>query len=124
MNPKTIKILYWIVTGLFATAMLSDGIVGVMRVEAGKEALAHLGYPVYALTIFGAAKILGSIAILQSKFRTIKEWAYAGFTINFTGAAASHAFVGDAIGVLIQPLMALAVMCISYFLWKKFKAAK
>jgi hypothetical protein len=73
MKSKTIKIIYWSVTGFFALAMLLDGIVGVMRIEAGKEALAHLGYPEYDLTIFGIAKILGSIAILQPKFRTIKE---------------------------------------------------
>jgi len=103
--------------------MLLDGIVGVMRIEAGKEALAHLGYPEYNLTIFGVAKILGSIAILQPKFRTIKEWAYAGFTINFIGAFASHAFVGDGIGMLIPPIITLMIMFTSYLLWKKNEPA-
>jgi len=91
--------------------------------EGEKEALAHLGYPEYDLTIFGVAKILGSIAVLQPKFRTIKEWAYAGFTINFIGAFASHAFVGDGIGMLIPPIITLVIMFISYFLWKKIEAA-
>jgi len=104
--------------------MLLDGIVGVLRIEGGKEALAHLGYPEYNLTIFGVAKILGSIAILQPKFRTIKEWANAGFTINFIGAFASHAFVGDGIGQLIPPVIALVIMFISYILWKKIETAK
>jgi len=122
MKPKTIKIIYWSVTIFFALAMLLDGIVGVMRIEAGKEALAHLGYPEYNLTIFGIAKILGSIAILQPKFRTIKEWAYAGFTINFIGAFASHAFVGDGIGMLIPPVITLVIMFISYFLWKRIES--
>ncbi len=123
MKLKTIKIIYWSVTGLFALAMLADGIAGVLRVEGGKEALAHLGYPEYDLTIFGVAKILGSIAVLQPKFRTIKEWAYAGFTINFIGAFASHAFVGDGSVMLIPPIITLVIMFISYFLWKKIEAA-
>ncbi len=123
MKSKTIKIIYWSVTVFFALAMLADGVVGVLRIEGGKEALAHLGYPVYALTIFGVAKILGSIAILQSKFGTIKEWAYAGFTINFIGAFASHAFVGDGSVMLIPPIITLVIMFISYFLWKKIEAA-
>jgi len=122
MKLKTIKIIYWSVTIFFALAMLADGIAGVLRVEGGKEALAHLGYPEYNLTIFGIAKILGSIAILQPKFRTIKEWAYAGFTINFIGAFASHAFVGDGIGTLVPPIITLVIMFISYFLWKKIEA--
>jgi len=114
MKPKTIKIIYWSVTVFFALAMLLDGIAGVTRIEAGKEALAHLGCPEYDLTIFGVAKILGSIVILQPEFRTIKEWAYDGFTINFIGAFASHAFVGDGVGMLIPPVIALALMFISY----------
>lgn len=78
-----------------------------------------LGYPVYFLTILGVAKILGSLAIIQTKFRAIKEWAYAGFTIDYISAAASYYFVnGDTLGMLI-PLVFLAVMFTSYFLWKK-----
>lgn len=53
--------------------MLMDGIGGITRQQAGQDILKHLGYPMYALTIFGVAKILGAIAILQTKFKTIKE---------------------------------------------------
>lgn len=119
MQSKTGKIIYWFVTGLFVLTMLADGIAGVMRVEGGKESFAHLGYPVYFLTILGTAKILGAIAILQTKFRIISEWAYAGFTFNFISAAASHAFVGDGVGMMIVPIIVLAVMFVSYYFWKK-----
>ena len=119
MKPKTIKIIYWIVTILFALAMLMDGIGGLMRVPEGKEGLAHLGYPEYLMSIVGIAKILGVIAILQPKFHAIKEWAYAGFTINFIGATLSHYFVGDAAGMLFAPLVVLTFMFVSYGLWKK-----
>ncbi len=122
MKPKTIKIIYWLVTGLFVLAMFLDGIAGMLRVEAGKEGLAHLGYPMYFLTILGGAKILGAVAILQTKFQTIKEWAYAGFTFNFISAFASHAFVSDGIGMLIPPVVTLVIMFISYFLWKKIES--
>jgi len=99
--------------------MLMDGIGGITRQQAGQDVLKHLGYPMYALTIFGVAKILGAIAILQTKFYTIKEWAYAGFAFNFIGAAASRAFVGDGFGLIIAPIVALAFMFVAYFLWKK-----
>ena len=80
----------------------------------------HLGYPIYVMTIFGFAKILGAIALLQPKYRTTKEWAYAGFTINFIGAFASGFFVGDEIGLLIPPVVALGILLLSYYFWKRY----
>lgn len=103
----------------FALMMIMDGIGGITQQEAGKEVLKHLGYPTYLLIIVGIAKLLGTASILQNKFKTIKEWAYAGFAINFIGAFASRAFVGDGISLLIPPLIALIIMFIPYMLWKK-----
>ncbi len=124
MKAKTIKIIYWILHIIFVLAMLLDGIGGITRAEAGQEVMRHLGYPIYALSIFGVAKLLGVIAILQKKFKTIKEWTYAGFTINFIGAAASRAFVGDEMGLIMPPLIALAFMLITYWLGKKVEEVK
>ncbi len=124
MKSRTVKVAYWIVTVLFALIMLLDGFAGALRVEGGREALAYLGYPEYCLTILGFAKILGAISILQTVFRTIKEWAFAGFTITFIGAFASHAFVGSGIGLLILPIVMLAIMFVSYFLWRKIESEK
>jgi len=119
MKPKTISTWYWVISIIFALFMLMDGIGGITRQQAGQEVLKHLGYPMYALTIFGVAKILGAIAILQTKFKTIKEWAYAGFAFNFIGAAASRAFAGDGFGLIVAPIVVLAFMFVAYFLWKK-----
>jgi DoxX-like family len=122
MKPRTAQIIYWIVTALFAIMMLMDGIAGTLRVAGAKEALAQLDYPVYLATILGIAKIFGVIAILQTVFRTIKEWAYAGFAFVFWGAFASHAFVGSGFGLLILPIIMLAIMFVSYFLWRKIES--
>lgn len=119
MKPKTLKILYWVFTIFVALFMFMDGIGGLMQAEAGKEGLAHLGYPVYLMTIFGVAKLLGAVAILQNKFLVVKEWAYAGFAFTFMGAAASHALFGDGIGMTIAPLVGLAILALPYYFWKK-----
>ena len=124
MGPKTIKILYWAVTILFSLAMLFSGVSEVMRTKQADEVMKHLGYPGYVNTILGVAKILGVIAILQTKFRTIKEWAYAGFTIDFIGAAASLYFAGDGILMALSTIPFFAVMFISYYLWKKVEKIK
>lgn len=116
---KKLKTWYWIATIIFALMMIMDGVGGITQQEAGKEVLKHLGYPMYLLIIVGIAKLLGAASILQNKFISIKEWAYAGFAINFIGAFASRAFVGDGISLLIPPLIALVIMFIPYILWKK-----
>lgn len=119
MKPKTTKILYWIFTILLCLILLADGLGGVTQQQAGQDVLHHLGYPMYLLIITGVAKWLALIAILQTKFTTIKEWAYAGVSINFVGAFASRAFVGDSFFETIFPIFMLGFMFISYFLWKK-----
>ena len=124
MSPKTIKILYWSLTILYSLAMIMDGIGGITRQEAGKEVMTHLGYPVYALTIFGIAKICGAIGLLQMQSRSFKEWAFAGFFINYIGAFASRAFVGDEIGLLVLPLVLLAITILYYWLWKEFEKVR
>jgi uncharacterized membrane protein YphA (DoxX/SURF4 family) len=119
---KKLNTWYWIATIIFALMMIADGFGGITQQEAGKEVLKHLGYPMYLLIIVGIAKLLGAVSILQNKFTAIKEWAYAGFAINFIGAFASRAFVGDGISLLIPPIIALAIMFIPYILWKKLRS--
>ncbi|MFA6248227.1 MAG: DoxX family protein [Mucilaginibacter sp.] len=124
MNTKTVKIVYWGLTILFALAMLGDAYGGISKQEAGQEVMRHLGYPIYIMVITGVFKLFGAIAILQNKFKIIKEWAFAGFAINFIGAFASRAAVGDGAGLLIMPLVILVIMFILYYFWKKYQTIK
>jgi uncharacterized membrane protein len=124
MNPKALKITYWIVTGLFSAFMLMAGITEFIQHESGKEIMRHLGYPYHVLTVLGIGKTLGAIALMQQKFKTIKEWAYAGYTFNFLGAFAARLSAGDSFGLVISPWIFLAVLFLSYFLWKKMEQLK
>ena len=116
---KSRKVVYYVVTTLFALFMLVDGLAGLVRIEEGQEIMEHLGYPVYVLSILGLAKVLGAIGIVQNRFVLLKEWAYAGFVFHFLGACASRSFVGDSFLLIISPLLFLGFMLISYILWKK-----
>lgn len=122
-NMKKTKIIYWVITILFVLAMLQSGITQLIQTEGSKEVMNLLGYPMYLLTILGVTKILGVVVLLQEKLRTLKEWAYAGFTIDFMGASVSGAFIGDML-VVIVPLIFLAIMFLSYILWKKMEQLK
>ena len=119
MKPRTTTILHGSLTVLFCLMMLLDGGAGLLRVEGGEEAMRHLGYPMYILPILGTAKILGALALLQPTFRTLKEWAFAGFTINFIGAGASTAFAGLGMVGALPALVMLVVLFALYYLWKQ-----
>lgn len=119
MTPKTLRMSYWIATILFALLLIMDGLGGVFQAEAGREALLHLGYPPYLLTMMGVAKLLAAAAIVQTRFRTIKEWAFAGFAFTCVGAFWSRAAVGDG-AELLFPVVFLAIMAVPYVLWRKY----
>jgi hypothetical protein len=124
MKPKTIKTLYWIFTVLFLLAMLGDAYGGITMQQAGKDSLAKLGYPFYLMVIMGWAKIAGVLAIAQTRYLVIKEWAYSGFTISFIGAFLSWLAVGAGAAMLIPPVVMLLVMFLTYYLWKRYEQVK
>ncbi|HET7615755.1 MAG TPA: DoxX family protein [Bacillales bacterium] len=75
--------------------MLLGAVSDILSVPSAVAGFRHLGYPVYLLPFLGTAKLLGVIAILSPRFPRVKEWAYAGFTIELTGAMYSTLAVGD-----------------------------
>lgn len=94
-QPRGKVIAYWVTTALLAFVVGSGGIGQLTHQWGTLETVKILGYPVYFLTILGIWKVLGAIAILVPGFARLKEWAYAGIFFDMTGAAASHASVGD-----------------------------
>lgn len=95
MNPKSIKIIYWIFTGL---VILLIGFGSIFDAIAAPEAVAYvtrLGYPAYLIPFLGVAKLLGIIAILIPGYPRLKEWAYAGLVFDLVGALYSHIAFGD-----------------------------
>jgi uncharacterized membrane protein len=87
---KRNKIIYWVATLWLALGMTSTGIVQLLNMKEETAFITKLGYPSYFLTILGAWKILGVVAILIPKFPLVKEWAYAGFFFAMSGALFSH----------------------------------
>ena len=86
---KKINILYWTFTGIFAAFMFFSSIPNIMMSPESVALIGGLGYPSYIIPFLGIAKVLGSIAILVPGFPRIKEWAYAGFFFDLTGATYS-----------------------------------
>lgn len=112
------KIIYWTCTILFAGFMLFSAIPDILVVDAAKEFLTHLGYPIYFIPFIGIAKALGCIAILIPGLRLIKEWAYAGLFFDLIGAVYSNIMVDG-----LQPGMAMMIpvfaIAITSYLWNQ-----
>ena len=121
MQPKTINILYWVFTILFAALMIFSAYSSILVNEDAKK-LIHdqLGYPVYFIPFTGYAKLIGSIIILIPGLITIKEWAYAGLFFDLIAAVYS----GIALSGSVDPMMIFMLVwfvpgILSYIFWKK-----
>lgn len=112
---KRNKIIYWIATIWLALGMVSTAIVQLIQMKTETDMMAHLGFPLYLLTILGIWKILGVIAVLIPKFALVKEWAYAGFFFAMTGAIYSHIAVGDSAKELFGPTLLLVLTVVSWY---------
>ncbi len=114
MNAKTIG--YWVSLALFSLAMGFGGVADLMKNPDIMESMKKLGYPEYLAMILGFWKICGVIAILLPGLGLLKEWAYAGFFFDLTGASISHVMVQDDMGKVIIPLVILAIGGCSWLL--------
>jgi DoxX-like family len=114
------KVVYWVVTALFLLPMAGSGVPEFLFEQPASTVttLIHLGYPLYLMRILGLAKVLGAIAIVSGRSRTLKEWAYAGYTFDLLGAIASHLIVGDGPFAAV-PAIVLALVLTSYLLWSR-----
>jgi len=113
------RLAYLLTTGLFALALTASGVMELIQHPEMIKGFQHLGYPLYLLTILGVAKLLGAAALVYPRWRTLTEWAYAGFTFDLLGASASHAFSSDPIANIISPLVFLGLLSASYYLFHR-----
>ncbi len=112
---KKNKIIYWVTTGFLAFGMLAGGVQQLLQIGGYVEIITGLGYPLYFMSILGAWKILGVIAVLAPKFPLVKEWAYAGFFFAMSGAAISHISAGQPFIEALPSLVLLTVTVLSWY---------
>lgn len=122
---KRTRIFYWVFTGLLAALMTVSAIPDLLSVpEAVAMVSNHLGYPAYLLPFLGVAKLLGVVAILTPGFPRIREWAYAGFVFDLTGAVYSSISVGDPVSSWLPVLIGFGLIAGSYIFYHKRLASE
>jgi len=115
-TSKGRTIAFWLLTGLIVISQGASGIADLLKVQGLVDGVTELGYPVYILTILGPFKVLGAIVLAIPGLLRLKEWAYAGFFFDFSGAALSHIYHGDGIDLVLPGMIAVLVLLGSYFL--------
>ncbi|KQS28319.1 DoxX family protein [Dyadobacter sp. Leaf189] len=112
---KRNRIIYWIATIWLALGMTSTGVVQLMKMKEEADMMTHLGYPSYFMTLIGAWKILGVVALLVPRFPLLKEWTYAGFFFAMSGAVFSHLAAGDEVKDLFGPVLLILLTIVSWY---------
>lgn len=118
------KITFWITTGLI---FLLQGIMPILTYNdpGTMEAMAHLGYPAYFGLMLAIFKFSGGLALIIPQVPAkVKEWAYAGYGLDFIAALYSFIAV-DGLGTFaIFPIIAFAMLTASYISYHKVYAPK
>jgi hypothetical protein len=107
-------IAYWIATGLIVLETAAGAEWDLVRNDLVKQVFAHLGYPLYLLSILGIWKLPAAIVLVIPSFGQAKEWAYAGIVFDLSGAAVSNAINGMPVWHVVAPLVLMALAMVSW----------
>lgn len=118
------KTVYWVATGIVCSVMVFSAINFNLNNPLGpmKGAFAHLGFPDYFKIELTVAKMLGVLALLIPGIPPkVKEFAYAGFAITLVSASIAHFSSGDGILFVVDPLLFLGALIVSYRYFTKLR---
>lgn len=114
MSIRTIA--FWFTTIVIVFELIAGSAWNLLTIDWVEAQLAHLGYPDYFAYLLGVGHFLAAVAIIVPGFRLIKEWAYAGIFLLWSGAVVSHLALGDGLVSWGPPLMFLAFAVASWAL--------
>ena len=118
---KKYKIMFWISTGII---FLMEGVLVLLtsQSEMSIQGITSLGYPLYFVTLLAVFKVLGSFALIIPQVPArIKEWAYAGFGIDFVCAFVSIVAVFGFGIMVLMPVLFMILLVMSYVSYHKLK---
>ena len=115
---KTLRITYWVTTALVGL-MMTYSAYAYLTDAAMKQGFVHLGFPDYFRVELAIAKFIGVVLLLAPVPPRWKEWAYAGFVINFVSAIIAHNASGDPLTNSVAPFIFLVLVLVSYFTYHR-----
>ncbi len=118
---KKYTIMFWIATGaIFLFEGVMPALTGMSKMSI--DGITGLGYPLYFVPMLTVFKVLGSLALIIPKVPArVKEWAYAGFAIDFIAAFVSIVAVTGWNTMALIPAVAIVILVVSYVSREKLK---
>jgi hypothetical protein len=127
---KKENVIYWTSTLLVCSVMIFSIVNFNLARPLGPEtysregAFAHLKLPDYLRLELTVAKTLGVLALLVPGIPIrLKGFAYCGFAITLFSASFAHFSVGDTALYIVDPLIFLGLLAVSYVYWQKRRQA-
>ena len=121
---KKYTIMFWVtVTIIF----LFEGVLVAFtsQTDMAKEGITSLGYPAYFGVMLAIFKVVGTLALIIPQVPArVKEWAFAGFAIDFIAAFVSIWAVGGVSKLLAGPFAFFIILVVCYVSYHKTLAAK
>jgi hypothetical protein len=121
---KSIRIFYWITTGLLALLMAFSSISSLINSSQAIEFFKSINMPAYLISFLSVAKLLGVLGILIPGYPRIKEWAYAGLIFDLIGALWCNYSSGKSTADWFPMIIFIVIAFASYFLYHKKTAAQ
>ena len=121
MCMKKTTIMFWITTSII---FIMEGVLVAFTSQSDMaiKGITGLGYPVYFSGLLAVFKVIGSIVLIVPKISSqFKEWAYAGFAIDFISAAVSIIVVSGSITMAILPIVFIVILILSYCSYRKLR---
>ena len=78
-----------------------------------------LKLPEYLLVFTGVLKLAGLVVLYIPRFPKLKEWVFAGFTIDFAGAWYCNVTAANSFAAGIPVIIYLMVLMVLYYLYGK-----
>ena len=128
---KKEQAIYWTATAIVCAVRVFSAVNFNLKNPVGpmKGAFAHLGFPDYFRIELTVAKVLGVLALAMPGIPSrAREFAYGGFAITLVSASIAHFSTGDPLMFVIDPLLFLGALIVSYVYlnkingWRKAQA--
>ena len=117
-NLSKTEIIYWILIVLMAVFFFISGYWEITKNPLTYPKTLEMGYPPYFITLLGIAKLCGVAALLTPKLKTLKEWAFAGFTFDVTFAFFSGYAIASYVDC-VKAIVAFIFIMVTYALFRK-----
>ena len=126
MSERTLRIIYWIVTGLLCLGL---GFAAFGHITLPNEMRQQLEskagfFPIRLMPFLGVLKLLGIAVLLWGRRSDLTVGAYAGFFFYGLGALATHLTYGDPLQEGLGAVVIIIFVLASYFLWRRTRGAR